>query len=370
MKVKGSPDVFPECSLDGSCCFVLAFPDACRWHNLKLFPGWELFFEFDVHLVLQLQTRGTTIGTTPLCLLWSKILISSLTNTSNCLKTVLLSPTQHPVAEPNAHKPYSISAGTRTFLKSSVSSTCPSTYLTSECKMSRQWILLPRAMGKLKLTRATMLGLGIPRGGSKLAIKSDSWVKRMNCVAWGSYLNRGKTIKWHACCHVLLKILDSSGTPSHKLLLRIQVFWNDTVPVSWCFVTFWMDTVPSHLKTEELNILEDEGMALWSSETSWNTNPVTKSHIPEDLNPQQCCKNLQACKPVLVQTIISLFPSTTDFIFRLRLHSYTLAECTSILRPPRNKFHMLTPLFTSAVIYPHPANFSILLSSHLESQFT
>lgn len=33
-----------------------------------------------------------------------------------------------------------------------------------------------------------MLGLGMPRGGSKDAIKSESWVKLMNCVAWGSYL--------------------------------------------------------------------------------------------------------------------------------------------------------------------------------------
>jgi hypothetical protein len=92
------------------------------------------------------------------------------------------------------HKLYSKNMRIHTFLKSSVSSTCPSTYLTSECKMSRQWILFPRAMGKLKLTRATMLGLGIPRGGSRLAMKSDSWVKRMNCVAWGSYLHRQKTI--------------------------------------------------------------------------------------------------------------------------------------------------------------------------------
>lgn len=92
------------------------------------------------------------------------------------------------------HKTYSNSINIPTFLKSSVSSTCPSTYFTSECKMSRQWILFPRAIGKLKLTRATMLGLGIPRGGSRLAMKSDSWVKRMNCVAWGSYLHRWRTI--------------------------------------------------------------------------------------------------------------------------------------------------------------------------------
>jgi hypothetical protein len=72
------------------------------------------------------------------------------------------------------HKLYSKGMSIQTFLKSSVSSTCPSTYFTSECKMSRQWILFPRAMGKLKLTRATIFGLGIPRGGSRLAMKSDS----------------------------------------------------------------------------------------------------------------------------------------------------------------------------------------------------
>jgi hypothetical protein len=94
------------------------------------------------------------------------------------------------------HKPCSKSVSIRTFLKSSVSSTCPNTYFTSECKISRQWILFPRAIGKLKLTRATMLGLGIPRGGSRLAMKSESWVKRMNCVAWGSYLHRQRTITW------------------------------------------------------------------------------------------------------------------------------------------------------------------------------
>jgi hypothetical protein len=178
---------------------------------------------------LQLSTQKTIIGITPLNSLWSQILISSLRNSSNGLNSVLLFPTQHPPVDPNSCKPYSMSVSTRTFLKSSVSSTCPSTYFTSECKMSRQWILFPRAMGKLKLTKATMLGLGIPRGGSKLAIKSDSWMKRMNCVAWGSNLHRGKTIKRHACCHELLKVLDSSGTPSHKSLLRIWVFWYDSV---------------------------------------------------------------------------------------------------------------------------------------------
>lgn len=66
MRSKGKPYVFPECSLDGSCGFVLAFPYACRRHNFKLLPGWELFFEFDVHLVLQLPTQETIIGITPI----------------------------------------------------------------------------------------------------------------------------------------------------------------------------------------------------------------------------------------------------------------------------------------------------------------
>lgn len=126
--------------------------------------------------------------------------------------------TQNYLSLPNhGHKLYSKGMSIRTFLKSSVSSTCPSTYFTSECRMSRQWILFPRAMGKLKLTRATMLGLGIPRGGSRLAMKSDSWVKRMNCVAWGSYLHRRKTIT--RICHYLLKLPQSNGTLSHKTML-------------------------------------------------------------------------------------------------------------------------------------------------------
>lgn len=59
-------------------------------------------------------------------------------------------------------------------LNVSVSSTWPSTCLTSACKMSRQWILLPLAIGKLKLTRATVFGLDMPKGGSNEAMKSDS----------------------------------------------------------------------------------------------------------------------------------------------------------------------------------------------------
>jgi hypothetical protein len=39
--------------------------------------------------------------------------------------------------------------------------------------MSKQCILLPLAIGKLKLTKATMFGLDIPNGGSKLAMKSE-----------------------------------------------------------------------------------------------------------------------------------------------------------------------------------------------------
>lgn len=75
-------------------------------------------------------------------------------------------------------------------LKLSVSSTWPRTFLTSECRMSRQWILCPLLMGRLKATNATVLGFGIPKGGSKEAIKSDNWAKWINCVAWGSYLGK------------------------------------------------------------------------------------------------------------------------------------------------------------------------------------
>lgn len=59
-------------------------------------------------------------------------------------------------------------------LNVSVSSTCPRTCLTNEWRMSRQWILFPLAMGRLKLTNATVFGLDIPRGGSREAMKSES----------------------------------------------------------------------------------------------------------------------------------------------------------------------------------------------------
>ena len=71
---------------------------------------------------------------------------------------------------------------------SSPSSTNPKVYFVSECKTSKQCILSPFAIGRSKLTRAKILGLGIPKGESRLAIKSDNWLKLMNCVAWGSYL--------------------------------------------------------------------------------------------------------------------------------------------------------------------------------------
>ena len=35
---------------------------------------------------------------------------------------------------------------------------------------------------------ARVFGLGIPRGGSKLPMKSDIWLNVMNCVACGSNL--------------------------------------------------------------------------------------------------------------------------------------------------------------------------------------
>lgn len=60
--------------------------------------------------------------------------------------------------------------------------------MTNACRISKQWILLPLAIGKLKLTKATVLGLGMPRGGSKDAMKSESCEKAMNWPACGSYL--------------------------------------------------------------------------------------------------------------------------------------------------------------------------------------
>ena len=48
-------------------------------------------------------------------------------------------------------------------------------------------------MGRSKETMARLFGLGIPRGGSKLPMKSDIWLKVMNWVAWGS--NLGKLIR-------------------------------------------------------------------------------------------------------------------------------------------------------------------------------
>ena len=71
---------------------------------------------------------------------------------------------------------------------SSPSSTNPKVYFVRECKTSKQCILSPFAIGRSKLTRAKILGLGIPKGESRLAIKSDNWLKLMNWVAWGSYL--------------------------------------------------------------------------------------------------------------------------------------------------------------------------------------
>lgn len=73
-------------------------------------------------------------------------------------------------------------------LKLSVSSTWPKTCFTNACRISKQWILLPLEMGKLKDTKATVFGFEMPSGGSKDAMKSDSCEKWINCAAWGSYL--------------------------------------------------------------------------------------------------------------------------------------------------------------------------------------
>ena len=46
------------------------------------------------------------------------------------------------------------------------------------------------AIGRSKETMARVFGLGIPRGGSKLPMKSDIWLNVMNCVACGSNLKQ------------------------------------------------------------------------------------------------------------------------------------------------------------------------------------
>ena len=93
---------------------------------------------------------------------------------------------------PKGKETESLSRMMTTLLKSSdPSSTNPRVYLVSEWRTSRQWILSPLAMGRSKLTRASVLGLWMPRGESREAMKSDIWWKLMNCVAWGSYL-RGR----------------------------------------------------------------------------------------------------------------------------------------------------------------------------------
>ena len=48
----------------------------------------------------------------------------------------------------------------------------------------------PLAIGRSKLTMASVFGLGIPSGGSRLPIKSDIWLKVINWVACGSNLKR------------------------------------------------------------------------------------------------------------------------------------------------------------------------------------
>lgn len=102
-------------------------------------------------------------------------------------------------------------------LNVSVSSTCPKTCFTKEWRMSKQWILLPLAIGRLKLTRATVLGLEIPKGGSKDAMKSESCAKLMNWVACGSYLEeKCKFIIFYVWLFVLNK---------KKVKLASIVFW-------------------------------------------------------------------------------------------------------------------------------------------------
>lgn len=63
------------------------------------------------------------------------------------------------------------------FLNSGESSTCPKTCLINAWRISKQCILFPRAMGKLKATMAIVFGLGIRSGGFKLSKNSDRSLK-------------------------------------------------------------------------------------------------------------------------------------------------------------------------------------------------
>lgn len=64
--------------------------------------------------------------------------------------------------------------------------------------MSKQWILLPDDIAKLNETSATVLGFGIPSGGSNEAKKSDTCEKCINWVACGSYLQMNLLLRFVA----------------------------------------------------------------------------------------------------------------------------------------------------------------------------
>ena len=66
----------------------------------------------------------------------------------------------------------------------------PRVYLAKLWRTSRQWILSPEDIGRLRLTMAIVFGFCILRGGSRLAMKSESWLNNMNSVAMGSNLDK------------------------------------------------------------------------------------------------------------------------------------------------------------------------------------
>ena len=62
-------------------------------------------------------------------------------------------------------------------LNVSLSSTWPRTYFTSACKMSKQWILFPFDIGRLKETSAKVLGFGTEIRGTKINKNSHGqWI--------------------------------------------------------------------------------------------------------------------------------------------------------------------------------------------------
>ena len=142
------PDIEAVELLDDPRCRVQTFPLSCRADDLQLFSRWELFLELLVHLLSQL----------------GKVLRLVLDEAEG----VLCQRVQHVQAVDLV--------SLRTTFRVTILSVSPSTHS------------ITFAMGRSKETMARLFGFGIPKGGSKLPMKSDIWLNVMNWVACGSNL--------------------------------------------------------------------------------------------------------------------------------------------------------------------------------------